>query len=85
MIHKSAIEKYAGSMEELVEEIGNLKYDALANFLELLANKIQEDGKKDEERNRIKLSNHLFKSAEKLKESKASIDKAWVICEPFTK
>ncbi len=84
MIHKSEIEKYPGSMEELVEEIGNLKYDSLAIFLELLAHKIQKDGQKDKERNRVKLSNNLFKSAEKIKESKEFMDKAWVICEPFT-
>ncbi len=84
MIHKSKIEKYPGSMEELVEEIGDLKYDSLAIFLELLAHKIQKDGQKDKERNRVKLSNNLFKSAEKIKESKEFMDKAWVICGPFT-
>lgn len=83
MIHKSTVENYTGSMEALAEEIGNLKYDALAAFLALLANKIQYDGEKDKERNRIKLSNNLFQSAEKLKESKVFIDKAWKICEPF--
>jgi len=33
-------------MEQLAEEIGNLRYDALANFLELLANKLEADGKR---------------------------------------
>lgn len=84
MIHKSEIEKYPGSMEELVEEVGDLKYDSLAIFLKLLANKIQKDGQKDKARNRVKLSNNLFRSAEKIKESKEFIDKAWIICEPFT-
>ena len=84
MIHKSEVEKYTGSMEELAEEIGNLKYDSLANFLDLLADKIQRDGQKDKERNRVKLANNLFQSAERIRESKGFIDKAWVICEPFT-
>ena len=52
MIHTSEVTRYAGTMDELVEEIGNLKYDALARFLELLAHKIEADGKKDESRNR---------------------------------
>jgi hypothetical protein len=39
MIHTSEVINYPGSMEELAEEIGNLKYDALARFLELLAKK----------------------------------------------
>lgn len=84
MTHKSEVENYSGSMEELVEEIGNLKYDSLANFLDLLADKIHRDGKKDKERNRVKLANNLFHSAERIRESKEFIDKAWVICEPFT-
>ena len=84
MIHTSEVINYPGSMEELAEEIGNLKYDALARFLELLANKIETDGKKDESRNRVKLSGNLYKSAEKLIESKAFIEKAWVICKPYT-
>ena len=83
MVHKSKVENYPGKMIELVEEIGNLKYDALADFLNLLANKIECDGKKDKERKREKLSVSLFQCADKLKESKLFIDKAWVISEPF--
>ncbi len=85
MIHKSKVENYAGSMEALAEEIGDLKYDALAQFLELLADKIQRDGEQDNARNRVKLAGHLFESAEHLRISKVTIDKAWVICEPHTK
>jgi len=72
-------------MEELVKEIGDLKYDALSQFLELLANKIQNDGEKDKRRNRIKLASNLFGCAEQLKLSKKYLDDAWVICEPYTK
>jgi hypothetical protein len=83
MVHKSKVEKYSGSMEELAEEIGNLKYDALSDFLELLANKIQEDGRKYEARNRTKLSRNLYENANKIKESKGFIDEAWRISKPF--
>lgn len=83
MIHTSEVKNYAGTMEELAEEIGNLKYDALARFLELLAHKIEADGKKDESRNRVQLSGNLYKTAEKLLESKTYIEKAWVICKPY--
>ena len=85
MIHKKIVENYSGTMEELAEEIGNLKYDALSEFLNLLANKIESDGYKDKSRNRIKLSKHLHDCSNKLKECKYSIDKAWIICEPYTK
>lgn len=85
MIHKSHVENYSGTMSELAEEIGNLKYNALAEFLHLLADKIEEDGDKDKSRNRIKLAVHLHNCSNKLRESKTAIDKAWIICEPFIK
>ena len=85
MIHKSVVENYSGSIEELVVEIGDLRYDALSEFLELLAIKIRKDGDKDKSRNRIRLAKHLYESSDKLIESKSSIDKAWIICEPYTK
>ena len=72
-------------MDELAEEIGNLKYDALSNFLYLLAEKIKKDGEKDKNRNRVKLAKNLQDCSTKLLESKESIDKAWVICKPYTK
>lgn len=40
---------------------------------------------KDKSRNRIKLAKNLHNCSNKLKECKESIDKAWVICEPYTK
>ena len=85
MIHKDTIEKYPGTMEELATEIGDLKYDALAHFLGLLAEKIQTDGDKDKARNRVKLARQLQGCAAHLKASKVSAEKAWVICEPFMK
>lgn len=85
MIHKDEVENYRGSMEELAEEIGNLKYDALANFLTLLSEKIEKDGAKDAARGRTQLAGHLKYCSEKLKEAKVAIDKAWVISEPYMK
>ncbi|MEL6721407.1 MAG: hypothetical protein AAFP82_22095 [Bacteroidota bacterium] len=84
MIHKSTVENYLGTMEGLAEEIGDLQYDALATFLECLANKIQKDGDKDKGRGRIKLASHLHDCSEQLRACK-SIDKAWVICKPHMK
>ena len=39
MKHKMSIERYNGTMEDLVEDIGNLNYSALENFFILLSNK----------------------------------------------
>jgi len=83
MIHNTVIENYTGSTEKLVEEIGNLRYDALAEFLERLSEKIKSDGKKDEVRKRHQLAAALFKCSQKLDESKMAIDVAWKISEPY--
>ena len=85
MIHKIKLESYPGTMEEFVEEIGNLRYDALSDFLNLLANKIQKDGDNDKNRNRVKLAQHLHDCSKKLRDCQSSIDKAWIICEPYMK
>ncbi|MCC3405754.1 MAG: hypothetical protein JGK17_09210 [Microcoleus sp. PH2017_10_PVI_O_A] len=47
MIHPQNVEKYAGNLTELAEDVGNLKYDALAEFLHVLSAKIEKDGAKD--------------------------------------
>ena len=83
MIHYGEVKRYAGSMNELAEDIGNLRYDALADFLNLLAAKIEHDGDKDRARKRLKLANELHSSADSLRTSATAIDRAWVICKPF--
>lgn len=83
MIHKDKVENYQGTMQKLAEDIGNLKYDALAVFLDLLAQKIENDGIKDAERKRLQLAQQLQNSANSLKKAKVAIDKAWKISEPY--
>ena len=83
MIHNNKPESYTGTLTELAAEIGNLKYDALAEFLDLLSQKIKYDGDKDEARGRIKLASHLHNCADDLEKCKIEIEKAWVVCEPF--
>ena len=85
MIHTDTVEKYSGTMNELVEDIGNLRYDALSYFIELLAKKLKHDGDKDQSRGRVKLASHLYACSENLNLGKLSIDKAWEISEPFMK
>ena len=83
MNHNTLIKNYHGSIESLVEDIGNLRYDALADFLHLLSEKIQSDGEKDEARKRHQLASALFECSKKLEESKMAIDVAWKISEPY--
>ena len=83
MKHPEKIEKYDGTLTQLAEDLGNLRYDALADFLRDLSQKIQADGKKDEARGRTQLAGSLFNCAQVLSEGAKSIDKAWKISEPY--
>ena len=85
MKHTDTISHFENDFDSLTEEIGNLKYDALALFLEKLSEKILIDGKKDESRDRTKLSSELFESSTQIKNAAKSIEKAWVICKPYMK
>lgn len=83
MEHQTWIKNYEQNFEKLAEEIGDLRYDSLADFLLLLSQKIEKDGGKDRARGRVKLANALDETARQLKESSEHITEAWRICEPF--
>jgi len=83
--HTKTIVNYNGSMEELVENIGDLYYDSLSEFLQLLSQKLEKDSIKDRERNRIKLADYLKSASENIKTSASNINDAWKICKPFMK
>ncbi len=85
MIHRDDLAGYKGTLEELAEEVGDLKYDALAGFLKALSLKIAKDGEKDRSRGRVQLATCLENSAQGLESVAVEIDKAWKICEPFMK
>lgn len=70
-------------MAELVEDIGNLRYDALAEFLRLLSAKVAQDGEKDASRGRSQLASALQGSAVELAASADYMQKAWRIAKPF--
>jgi len=82
MVHRENIERYPGSLRELAEELGNLRYDALADFLRLLAAKLEADAAKDRGRGRPRLAAALGASAEGVVAAAAHIEQAWRICEP---
>ena len=83
MKHKTYIEKYDGSLEELAEDIGNLRYDALTDLLKLLSAKLNKDSESDLFRNRVKLAACLKECSVELNQASIAIDKAWEICSPY--
>lgn len=82
MIHETQIPGFA--IDELAVKIGDLRYDALAEFLQKLAQKIEADAQKDGGRGRVKLATCLYNTAQGLTDCSQYIEKAWVICEPYT-
>lgn len=82
MIHRSTLEKYEGSFQQLAEELGDLRYDALAEFLLHLHEKLTKDSIADENRGRAKLAKCLALASKSIEHSAKEIQKAWVISEP---
>lgn len=82
MKHPTKIEKYDGSLEELAEDIGNLRYDALAEFLSALSYKLKRDSNADEKRGREKLAQGLGDMGYKLLLAKVDAEIIWDICKP---
>jgi ubiquinone biosynthesis protein UbiJ len=84
MKHTKNREKYDGNLTELAEDLGNLRYDALAEFLGRLSAKIAADGAKDAARGRHHLGKCLQESSERIAEAMRPMEQAWRICEPKT-
>jgi len=67
---------FFGGFDKLAEDLGNLSYDALGEFLSKLYKKISKDGHADEKRGRKQLAKQLNYAAK-------HIGNAWKICKPF--
>jgi hypothetical protein len=82
MVHRTEVARYPGTLAELVEEAGNLRYDALAELLRLLQTKLERDASQDERRGRARLAAALRAAASPLADAARGIQEAWRICEP---
>jgi hypothetical protein len=83
MLHKTTIKNYPGTFAELATEVGDLRYDALAEYLEHLSRKIEADGDTNTVHGRRKLARELHDAATKIHQAREAIDRAWVICAPY--
>jgi hypothetical protein len=82
MIHRDNVERYPGGLDELAVDVGNLRYDALGEFLQLLAAKLEADAVADEGRGRRRLAAALRDGAAGVAAAAESIHRAWRISAP---
>lgn len=75
--------KYSGGLEQLAEDIVNLRYDALGEFLGILERKFQESCDKDKDRGRVKLALELSHASYCMKMAKVAVDDAWKISRSY--
>jgi ABC-type transporter Mla subunit MlaD len=83
--HPTHIEGYYGSLEALANAVGGMRYDKLAEFLDYLANNVQQQAQNDADAGKTKLSAKLNQVAKHLYEAQEDIDSAWKICKPYMK
>lgn len=67
---------------EFAKQLGNLRYDQLATFINSLGNKIGWDSLYDQSRGREKLAEALRRASMAMYEASDAILDAWDICEP---
>lgn len=85
MKHLETIKKYDGTLKELARDLVNLRYDALATFLEELSTALAEDSVADEKRKRKRLSYCLSVASLDIQCAAYTIKDAWEICKKFIK
>jgi len=83
LIHKIELPPFGNDWPELAEQLGDLRYDALADFLLALSEKMKKDGDADLGRKRTKLARELYTSAKELKTAGEAVARAGEICAPF--
>jgi len=83
--HPTHVDGYHGSLEALANAIGDMRYDRVAYFLDLLAQRIETEAEKDSSAGKIQLSKRLDQASKYLQDAQKEIDSAWKICKPYMK
>lgn len=83
MRHPQSPPGFSGTLSELAEQAGDLRYDALRDLLALLAAKVERDADKDATRGRQQLAAALRRTANGLAQAADASGEAWRISEPF--
>ena len=82
MKHPDRIARYPGSLADLAGEVGDLRYDALAEFLHALSSKLASDSEKDGARGRARLAASLQRASTLIADAARETETTWKICAP---
>ena len=78
--HKTEIEGY--TLDELADVLGDLRYDALAEFLEKFSDKLRSDAQADLRKDKLQLSDELYSAFYHARKTMDCVEKAWEISKP---
>lgn len=82
-VHETEIKKYSGNLKELAKDIVDLRYDALAEFINELNKNILECSIKDEQKGYMALSIKLKLISNDLNFIYNQFLGAWNICKKY--
>ena len=85
MEYPDHVEKYFGSLADLARDIGNMRYDSLADFLKHLGDDLIRQAEADRAGGRIKLASQLETTAKELYSAGEKMLSVWEICKPYMK
>ncbi|MFA6338475.1 MAG: hypothetical protein WCW87_00215 [Candidatus Paceibacterota bacterium] len=83
--HPIKVEGFDGTLEELAQKVGRMRYDKVAEFFGHLEREIERQSEGDLKRGRVQLSELLKKGAMKLIDLKKHFEKIMKLCEPYMK
>ncbi len=81
--HPTTPEGWDGSLEDLAVAVEGMRYDALAEFLDMLSGILWTRAQRDFNADRPQLATHLNKAASQIAETQYAIEEAWDICKPY--
>jgi hypothetical protein len=85
MKHTDNVKNYPGSLADLARDVGNMRYDSVAEFLQSLGDDFMRQAEADRARGREKLASQLEATANELYHAKDKMQSTWKICEPYMK
>ncbi len=83
--HPTKVERFDGTVDELVSNIGKLRYDVTKEFLEKLADEYKNQATADFEKNRLQLASKLYAFSAHLYSARDTMEEIWKLCKPYMK